>query len=85
MTKYTNKVTHEQAMKASLEYFKGDQLAASVFVNKYALQDEEGNYLESTPHDMHKRLAAEFSRVEGKYPNGMNRHEIYGLLKDFKK
>jgi len=84
MTKYTNKFTHEQAMEASLEYFNGDQLAASVFVNKYALQDGEGNYLESTPHDMHKRLAAEFSRVEGKYPNGMNRHEIYGLLKDFK-
>ena len=76
--------TFQESYTASLEYFKGDELAASVFVNKYALQNEEGAYLELTPNDMHKRLAGEFARAEGKYPNALNRHEIYGLLKDFK-
>jgi len=76
--------THEQVFQASLEYFKGDELAASVFTNKYALQDEKGNYKESTPDDMHRRLAREFARIERKYPNNMVLEEIYQLLKDFK-
>ncbi|MHA2402823.1 MAG: adenosylcobalamin-dependent ribonucleoside-diphosphate reductase [Candidatus Kariarchaeaceae archaeon] len=76
--------TNEEVFKASLEYFKGDELAASVFTNKYALQDEEGNYLELTPDDMHKRMAREFSRVESKHPNSLSGEEIYSLFKDFK-
>ncbi len=74
----------EQAREETLEYFGGDELATSVFLNKYALQDKDGNYLESNPNMMHKRIAGELARIEAKYPNPMNRHEIYGLLKDFK-
>ncbi len=79
-----NKYTYEQAYDASLKYFKGDELAAGVFVGKYALKDLEGNYYERTPNDMHKRLAAEFARAEQKYPNAMSEEEIYNLFKDFK-
>ena len=75
---------YNQVYQASLEYFNGDELAASVFAGKYALQDAEGNYLESDPDDMHRRLAREFARIERKYPNGMGLEEIYQLLKDFK-
>ena len=75
---------YNQVYQASLEYFNGDELAASVFAGKYALQDAEGNYLELNPDDMHKRLAKEFGRIEKKYPNSMSRNEIYELLKDFK-
>ena len=59
---------YNEVYQASLEYFHGDELAASVFAGKYALQDAEGNYLEKTPDDMHKRLAREFGRIEKKYP-----------------
>ena len=79
-----SKYTYDDVFEASLEYFDGDSLAASVFAGKYALQDEDGNYLELTPDDMHKRLASEFARIETKYPNSMDRHEIYNLFKDFK-
>ena len=58
---------YNQVYQASLEYFNGDELAASVFAGKYALQDAEGNYLESDPDDMHRRLAKEFARVERKF------------------
>ena len=58
---------YNEVYQASLEYFKGDELAASVFTGKYAMQDKEGNYLELTPDDMHKRLAGEFARIEFKY------------------
>jgi ribonucleoside-diphosphate reductase alpha chain len=75
---------YQQVYNASLEYFKGDELAASVFAGKYALQDSEGNYLESTPDDMHKRLARQFASIERKYPNNMVLEEIYQLFKDFK-
>lgn len=78
------KYTREQVIESSLEYFREDELATSVFVNKYALQDEEGNYLELTPDEMHSRLAKEFARIEKKYPAAMDYQEIYGLLKDFK-
>lgn len=81
----TNKnITFEDAIKDSCEYFGGDELAASVFVTKYALTDKEGNLLESNPDQMHRRLAKEFARIEGKYKNPMSEEEIYGLLKDFK-
>lgn len=76
--------THEQVIQASTDYFQGDELAASVFAGKYALQDSEGNYLEVDPSDMHKRLASEFARIEQKYPKPMSVEEIYNLFKDFK-
>tara|TARA_R110000851_G_scaffold50672_4_gene120940 strand:- start:5864 stop:7072 length:1209 start_codon:yes stop_codon:yes gene_type:complete len=76
--------THNQVLESSTEYFKGDELAASVFAGKYALQDAEGNFLEKNPDDMHKRLALEFSRIESKHPNPMSYDEIYILLKEFK-
>ncbi len=75
---------YEEAFKASLEYFNGDELATSVFLGKYALQDDEGNYLEKTPGDMHKRLAGEFARIESKYDNPMSYDEIYDLFRNFK-
>lgn len=76
--------TYDDVSKASLEYFDGDELAAGVFAGKYALKDLDGNYHETNPDDMHKRLAKEFARVESKYPNPMTEEEIYGLFKDFK-
>jgi ribonucleoside-diphosphate reductase alpha chain len=76
--------THEQVLAASTEYFKGDELAASVFAGKYALQDRDGNFLELDPSDMHKRLSQEFARIESKYPNSMSEEEILELFQNFK-
>jgi len=78
------KYTYDEVFNASLEYFRGDKLAAGVFVGKYALKDLEGNYFELTPKDMHCRLAKEFARIEKKYPNPMSQDEIYDLFKGFK-
>ena len=78
------KIEYQDAINDSKKYFGGDELAANVFVTKYALTDKDGNILESNPDQMHKRLAGEFSRVESKYPNPMSEDEIYQLLKDFK-
>jgi len=75
---------YDEVFKASIEYFNGDELAASVFAGKYALQDTEGNYLELTPDDMHQRLASEFAGIEAQYDNSMHYEEIYDLFKDFK-
>jgi len=75
---------YQKVYESSLEYFGGDELAASVFAGKYALQDEEGNYLELTPDDMHKRLAKEFARIEKKYDNPMSETEIYSLFQGFR-
>jgi len=77
-------VTFEQALKNSIEYFEGDELAANVFITKYALTDKKGEIHESNPDDMHHRLAAEFARVEQKYPNPMSESEIYQLFKNFR-
>ena len=74
----------EEVIRRSLEYFGNDNLAANVFATKYALCDKEGNYLETTPDDMHCRIASEFARIEKNYPNPMSEEEIYDLLKDFK-
>ena len=74
----------EEAIKASLEYFKGDELAATVWVNKYAIKDSFGNVYELTPDDMHRRLAKELYRIESKYDNPMSEDKIFNLLKDFK-
>lgn len=76
--------TYEEAYQASLEYFRGDALAAQVWVNKYALKDSDGNIYELSPDDMHKRLASEIGRIEAKYPNGMKSEEVFELLRDFK-
>lgn len=76
--------TQDEAFKASLDYFKGDELAARVWINKYALKDSYGNIYESTPDDMHRRIASEIVRIEQKYPNPMTEEEVMGLLKNFK-
>ena len=73
----------EDIMKSSIEYFGGDELAANVWMNKYALRDEDKIY-ELNPDMMHHRLASEFARIERNYPNPMSEETIYGLLKDFK-
>ncbi len=75
--------TNEEAVKASTEYFKGDVLAATVFVNKYALKDSEGNIYEKTPDDMHRRIASEIARVEAKYANPMSEEQLFDLIKNF--
>ncbi|MHC1690905.1 MAG: adenosylcobalamin-dependent ribonucleoside-diphosphate reductase [Bacteroidales bacterium] len=75
--------TYEEAMAASLDYFEGDDLAASVWINKYAMKDSFGNLFERSPEDMHRRLAGEFARIEERYPNPMSADEIYELLKGF--
>lgn len=72
------------AFEKSLQYFDGDELAANVFVTKYALTNKEGDILENTPDDMHRRLAKEFARIEQKYPNPMSEDEIFSLFQDFK-
>ena len=76
--------TYDEVFKASIEYFGGDELAASVFAGKYALQDADGNYTELTPDDMHSRIASEFAGIEAKYENSMHYEDIYSLFKDFK-
>lgn len=78
------KYTTEEATQAALEYFKGDDLAAKVWVTKYALKDSEGNIYEKSPEDMHHRIASEIARVESKYPSPMKYEEILDLIRDFK-
>jgi len=68
--------THDEARAASLAYFHGDELAADVFIDKYALRDRTGILLEKDPEEMHRRLAREFARIEAKYPNSLKEEEI---------
>lgn len=75
---------YEEAFSQSLEYFDGDELAANVFLGKYALSDIDGNILESTPEQMHRRLSREFARIEANYPNPLSEEEIFSLLDGFK-
>ena len=75
--------TPEEIMRSSVEYFHGDELAANVWMNKYALREDNRIY-ELNPDMMHRRLAREYARIEQKYPNPMSEEEIYQLLKDFK-
>ena len=75
--------SYDDALRESMEYFGGDELAANVFVTKYALTDRGGQLCESTPVDMHRRLAKEFSRIEAKYSNPMSEGEIYELFDNF--
>ena len=76
--------TFDEAFKASLDYFTGDELAAKVLVNKYALQDAFGNLYEESPVDMHHRLASEIARVEKKYPNPLSEQELFDLFDHFR-
>jgi ribonucleoside-diphosphate reductase alpha chain len=76
--------TSEEAFNASVQYFKGDELAARVWVSKYALKDSYGAIYEATPDDMHRRIASEIARIEKRYPNPMSEDEIFGLVRDFK-
>jgi len=79
-----NTYTYDEAYQATLEYFGGDELAARVWVTKYALKDSFGNHFERTPDDMHRRIASEIARIEAKYPNPMSQDEIFSYLKDFR-
>jgi ribonucleoside-diphosphate reductase alpha chain len=76
--------TYDEAFEASLQYFKGDELAARVWVNKYAVKDSFGNIFEKSPEDMHWRIANEVARIEAKYKNGLNAQQLYELLDHFK-
>ena len=76
--------TFDEAFKASLDYFTGDELAAKVWVNKYALKEAFGNIYEESPNDMHHRLASEIARVEKKYPNPLSEQELFDLFDHFR-
>ncbi len=76
--------TKEEIFADVVTYFKGDELAAGVWIDKYALKNDKGELLERTPEEMHRRLAKEFARIEKKYKNPMDEKLIYSLLKDFK-
>lgn len=76
--------TFDEAYEASVKYFKGDEMAAKVWVSKYAIKDSFGAIYELNPDDMHRRIAKELARIERKYPNPMNEDQIYELLRDFK-
>ncbi|WP_159946980.1 adenosylcobalamin-dependent ribonucleoside-diphosphate reductase [Polaribacter septentrionalilitoris] len=78
------KVTREEALQASLSYFNNDELAATVWINKYALKDSDGNLYESSPNDMHHRIAKEIARIEQKYDNPLTETEIFEVIKNFK-
>jgi ribonucleoside-diphosphate reductase alpha chain len=78
--------TYDEAIQESTKYFNGDDLASSVFVDKYSLKDTEGNILEKTPDDMHRRIAREIARIENnKFKKPLTENQIYNYLKDFKK
>lgn len=74
----------EEVLRETINYFKGDTLAADVWINKYCLKDSLGNLYEKTPDDTHQRISKEFARIEKKYVNAISEEEIYDLLRDFK-
>ena len=80
----TKTYTYDEAYEASLAYFDGDELAARVWVSKYALKDSFGNIYEQSPSDMHRRIADEIARIEATYPNGMSSEEVFSLLDHFR-
>ena len=96
----TQTYTYDEVLKASLKYFKNDELAATTWINKYAVKDKSGNFLELTPNDMHHRMAKEFARMEAKYADragdkenlsvygkqreALTEERIFQLFKDFK-
>jgi ribonucleoside-diphosphate reductase alpha chain len=75
---------YDDVIEKSKKYFNGDELAANVWVSKYALKDSQGNIYESSPDDMHQRLAKEIARIEANYPQPLSANDIYSLIKDFK-
>lgn len=78
-----NTYSYDEAFNASLEYFNGDELAARVWVNKYAMKDSFGNIYERSPRDMHHRIAREIARIENKYANPVSEEEVFRLLDHF--
>lgn len=80
----TTTYSYEEAFQATLAYFDGDELAARVWVNKYAMKDSFGNIYEKSPADMHHRLAGEMARIERKYPNPVSEEEIFSVLDHFR-
>ncbi len=76
--------SHQEAMDASVKYFKGDDLAANVWINKYALKNSQGDLYECSPDQMHWRIAKEIARIEQKYPNPLTTEQVYELIKEFK-
>ncbi|MEZ4847904.1 MAG: adenosylcobalamin-dependent ribonucleoside-diphosphate reductase [Bacteroidia bacterium] len=76
--------TYQEVLPQAIKYFKGDELAANVWLNKYAMKDSYGNIFDRTPDDMHRRLTKEIFRIEAKFPNGFTQEEIYESLRDFK-
>jgi len=75
---------HDEVAEKATEYFNGDSLAGTVWMNKYALKDAENNIYESTPEEMHRRIAREVARIEDKYPNPLTEEDVFSVLKDFK-
>ena len=84
LAKKTKTYTYDEAIQSSLKYFEGDDLAAKVWVSKYALKDSAGNIYEQNPDDMHHRIASEIARVEAKYPNALSEQKVFDLIKKFK-
>lgn len=84
LKKPTQQYTHKEVLSASTEYFGGDELAANVWMNKYALKDSDGHIYELTPDDMHKRIASEVVRIENKYPNPLTEEEVLDVISKFK-
>ena len=80
----TKTYSYDEAYEASLNYFKGDELAARVWVNKYAVKDSFGNIYEKSPEDMHWRIANEVARIEGKYPQALSAQELFDVFDHFK-
>lgn len=76
--------TKAEVEAATDEYFAGDKLASNVFVTKYAMKNKEGEFVEKTPADMHRRLAKEFARIEANYPNPLSEDEIFAHLDHFR-
>ncbi len=76
--------TYDDAYQATLEYFGGDELAAHVWVNKYAMKDSFGNIYERSPKDMHQRIAKEIARIEHNYPNPLTEKDIFDVLDHFR-
>ena len=74
----------DEIRKSTAEYFHGDNLAADVWMNKYALKDSDGNIYELTPDDMHHRIASEVARIEKRYPNPLSEEQVFEVLKDFR-
>ncbi len=83
-TETNKRYSQNKVLKNSIAYFKGDELAASVWMNKYALKDSNGNIYELTPNDMHWRIAREVARIEDKHKNSLSVDEIYAVLSQFR-